>query len=98
MYCEDNPSFTKTVMHIVVLKQPGNRSTRPIMAVDNILPIVKFQLIKIFSCVQFCANLHTQQGKQKAIYQTKEAIIFKKENKKTRTGSIKTTKPYKKWP
>jgi len=36
---EDYPGFTKTIMHIMVLKQPCNWSTRPIMAMDNILEV-----------------------------------------------------------
>ena len=41
MYGEDNPSFAKSIMHVMVLKQPCNWGTRPIMAMDDILPRVK---------------------------------------------------------
>lgn len=54
VYCEDNSSFTKPIMHVVVLKQPGNRSARPIMAMDNILPSVKHQLEQIYKCLESC--------------------------------------------
>lgn len=37
MNCEYNPCFTQTIMHILILKQPCNGCTRPVMTMNHIL-------------------------------------------------------------